>query len=190
MNGVLVGIAFLVVNFWVWKTMRVDYAEEDILTLSLVLAGAAWAASWGWKWWGLGGVLVGVLMALVFWCRFKKWNAWEWSDVVARSSLVMGAAVAFGKGWWVVGSVMGVGVVVLWGLAKVYREIRWYKSGKAGLVGLVGAAWWMGVWMGLAPRQISKVYLAAWVLVGLAVAIYLRSGHKFSGSLLLWPKKR
>ena len=183
----MVVIAFLIVDFWVWKTMRSDYDQEDILTLSLILAGTAWGLGWGWKWWGLAGVLAGVILALVVWCKLKKWDVWEWSDVVARASLGLGAAAALGKGWWVESSVLGVGVLVLWGLARVYRKIRWYKSGKMGLVGMVGAVWWMGAWMGLAPWQISKVYLAAWVLVGLAVAIYLRSGHKFSG---IWPKKR
>ena len=176
----MIGVVFLIVSFWVWKTMRADYDQEDILTLSLLLAGAAWALSWGWKWWDLMGVLAGVTLVLVVWCKFKKWDAWEWADVVARASLVVGAAAALGRGWWVVGSVMGIGVLALWGLAAVYRKFRWYKSGKRGLVGLACAVWWTGVWMGLAPWQNYKVYLAAWIFVTLAVSVYLRAGYRFS----------
>lgn len=185
--GILYGIAFFVVGFWVWKKMRVDYEEEDILTLCLVLVGAAWGLSWGMQWWGLGGILAGVVLALVLWCRYKKWNGWEWSDVIARASLVMGAVLVAGTRQWVVAAILAVGVAALWGLAKIYRKIRWYKSGKTGLVGMIGLAWWVGVWMALAPWQMYKVYLAGWVLVMLAVTIYLRSGHKFSE---IWPKKR
>ncbi len=190
----MIGVAFLIISFWVWKTMRADYDEEDILTLSLILAGTAWALSWGWKWWGLAGVLVGVVLVQILWCRLKKWNAWEWGDVVSRASLVMGTAAALGKGWWIVSSVMGVGALGLWGLAKTYRKIGWYKSGKAGLVGLIGGMWWVGVWTGLAPGQIYKVYLAGWILVGLAVAIYLRAGRVISEDWRdikkLWPRKQ
>ncbi len=187
MSWILSGIAFFIIGFWVWRTMRADYDEEDILTLILILMGTAGGLVMGWKWWGLGGVLAGVVLALILWCRFKKWNVWEWGDVVARASLVMGAISVAGNKQWLPAAALVIGVMVLWGLAKTYREFRWYKSGKAGLVGMIGGMWWMGVWIGLAPWQMYKVYLAAWVFVGLAVAIYLRSGHKFSE---IWPKKR
>ena len=183
----MLGIAFLIAGFWVWRTMLADYDEEDILTLCLVLAGAAWGLSWGMKWWGLGGILAGVVLTLVGWCKYKKWNVWEWGDVVARASLMVGAVETVMKRQWLAAAILAMGVVAVWGLAKTYRRFRWYKSGKSGLVGLAGLAWWMGAWMALAPWQIYKVYLAAWVFVGLAVAIYLRSGHKFSE---IWPRKR
>lgn len=183
----MAGVVFPIIIFWVWRTMRADYDEEDILTLGLILAGVAWGLSWGMKWWGLGGILAGVVLALVLWCRLKKWNVWEWSDVVARASLMMGAILVVGTRQWLPAVMLVVGVAALWGLAKTYRKIRWYKSGKTGLVGIIGLAWWMGAWMALAPWQMYKVYLAGWILVALAVAIYLRSGHKFSE---IWPKKR
>ncbi|KKT77145.1 MAG: hypothetical protein UW73_C0027G0017 [Microgenomates group bacterium GW2011_GWB1_44_8] len=178
--GIAILLAFGATNFWVWKNKRADYEEEGILGLWLWLVTVTWIASWGFRWWSLGGVLLAVACALVFWCRKKKWDVWEWADVTTRSSLVFAGSIALAKGSWIVGLGLWGGAVVLWVIAKTYRKWRWYKSGKMGLVALIGGIWWMGVWMLLAQRQLIQVYLAGLSIIAICVVIYLRSG---------WPKK-
>lgn len=176
--GIAILLAFALTNFWVWRSKRSDYDEEGILGLWLWLIIVAWIASWGFIWWGVGGMLLAVVLAMIIWCRKHKWDAWEWSDVMLRSSLVLGGGVSLAKGLWIVSLALWLGVAAVWLVARTYRQWRWYKSGKMGLAALVGGIWWMGVWMLLAQRQLIQVYLAGLSIIAIGVVIYLRSGWR------------
>ena len=166
-----VGVVFLVLgfvvsSFWVWRKMRGEYEEEGILTMLLGVTGAGiLAAAWGWKWWTLWGVVVAVVAVLVMWCRQKKWDTWEWLDEIVAASMVIGLTAAVGSGQWMMGIFLGVGLVGSWLAAKYYRRWSWYKSGKLGLVGLMGLGWWMVSGLVIANWQTSAIYLAGLLVV-------------------------
>ena len=166
-----VGVVFLVLgfvvsSFWVWRKMRGEYEEEGILTMLLGVTGAGiLAAAWGWKWWSLWGVVVAVVAVLVMWCRQKKWDTWEWLDEIVAASMVIGLTAAVGSGQWMMGIFLGVGLVGSWLAAKYYRRWSWYKSGKLGLVGLMGLGWWMVSGLVIANWQTSAIYLAGLLVV-------------------------
>ena len=173
-----VGILFLVLgfvvsSFWVWRKMRGEYDQEEIFTMLLGVTGVGILAAWGWKWWSLWGMVVAVVAVLVMWCRQKKWDIWEWLDVIARASMVMGLTAAVGSGKWIMGIFLGVGLVGSWLAAKYYRRWSWYKSGKLGLVGLVGLGWWMGLGLVIANWPASGIYWAG-LLAVLAVILWRR----------------
>lgn len=176
-GGVFLVLGFVVSSFWVWRKMRGEYEEEEILTMLLGVTGVGMlAAAWGWKWWSLWGIVVAVVATLVAWCRRKKWDIWEWLDVIVAASMVMGLAAAVGSGQWMkggrLGIFLGVGLVGLWLVAKYYRRWSWYKSGKLGLVGLAGLGWWMGLGLVIANWPASGIYWAG--LLGVSAVILWR----------------
>lgn len=168
-------LIYIVITFAVWRKMRRDYNGEDILTLSLLIAVVVVL---GLKLGVLGGVSGG-LMAVVGWCRFKKWDVWEWLDVLGFWSLL---AVLIIFNWKVIlVGILGMGVLgLVW---NYYRSWRWYKSGKMGLVGLVSLVVWSVVSV-IGATKIASVPVYSAVLVTFAslVAICLRSG--------LWQKNK
>lgn len=156
--------------------MRREYNGEDILTLSLLIA--AMEAFFGSKLGVLGGVSGG-LIAVLGWCKFKKWDIWEWLDVLGFWSLL---AVLITFNWKVI--LVGIlGMVVLGLVWNYYRSWRWYKSGKMGLVGLASLVVWSVVSV-IGATKIASVPVYSAVLVTFAslVAICLRSG--------LWQKNK
>ena len=72
-----VGVVFLVFgfvvsSFWVWRKMRGEYEEEEILTMLLGVTGVGILAAWGWKWWSIWGIVMAVVVALAAWCRLEE----------------------------------------------------------------------------------------------------------------------
>src|SRR4030067_1036845 len=128
--------------------------------------------------WGLPAVLriVGV-SGVVVWSGFSIWRQTRFEfDQVAGVYLGAGvlASLILGLGNWYYALVFASGWVIAGWTARNYRKIRWYKSGKPGMVGLVSLMWSaagiIGVallnpgdidWVGLFPEQ----WLSAWLLV-------------------------
>ncbi len=147
--------------------MRRDYSGEDILTLSLLIVAMVALGS---KLGVLGGV-GGGLAVLLGWCKFKKWDVWEWMDVLGFWSLL----AVFLTGNWKMMIAGMVGMVVLGWVWRSYRSWRWYKSGKMGLVGLVSLVVWPVISVIGATKIASvPVYLAVWVVVLSLTVIFIR----------------
>lgn len=203
--GVVLGLAFIVFSFYIWRSLREDYPEEEILTGSILLVLTGLVASLGWKWWTIGGELVGILAVVWLFTRRKKWDPWEWMDIILSGGLWLGAvaAVAWGKSGLDVALILGIAGVVLLIVKRTYRSFGWYKSGRRGFVGLVALIAWMIAWILIAKWQTSNVYwgglslerwLATWVVIGSVVAIYLRSGRRTTEDIKkftkVWPSKQ
>lgn len=171
--------------------MRGDYKDEDILALLLWMAVGIWAASWL-KWLGIVGLIGVGVGVLAVWCKRMKWDFWEWLDELGRISCGLGAVAAM-----VFGSFVGVVLVLTVGwvsthvLKRYYRRMGWYLSGKSGFVGVVALEWWVVAQLMVAKAGLVWLYFGAWLLVGGAVAVYLRSGRKPSSDLKsIWPRKK
>lgn len=174
-------IGFVWGSFLIWRKMREDYLETDILTLQLLLVAVGAVVAGGWRWWSVGGILLAVAATLAVWCKKKKWDFWEWLDIVTQASLILGLMTVLGVGQWISSLELFVGLWISALVNKYYRRWRWYRSGKRGLVGLIGLLWWMGVWIGiaLAQRQPLKLY---WLGSAIGVIIALIT-------TIIWRKK-
>ncbi len=113
--------------------------------------------SWVWQWVHLGstpgmdvwGVILGGVVMLTMSRRIIKNRSIvsefgdSWIEGVGWGLLIVvsGLLLAFGnliQEWWR-GLVVGVGLMVWYGLKKFYRKFSWYPSGR------VGFLWWAGV---------------------------------------------
>lgn len=191
--GISLAVGYLWASFVLWRAMRVDYEQEEILSLTVWLAVLAWLGSGIWAWWWdiktVGGGLVGMMVGLLWWCRGKKkWDFWEWLDNVAWVSLGVGALGSLG--WGPDGVISGGMLVVGLGVGKWvwnnYRKFRWYTSGKPGFSGIFALGWWGIV---IAIGRPDGVYWAPWVVIAAMVAIYLRGDRRATSDLkLIWQK--
>jgi len=161
--GFFAALAFFAASFLLWKQLRDDYSEEDILTftIDLFLAGIIGArllfvleniSYFGinfihWFLWGkypgftLPGAILGAAAFCYYWAKKKNWDLWLTADKMV---------IVF----FLVQAIGGIGLVLSTGnhfdlvrliisfvflpisvlLAKNYRKFLWYKSGKVGFV--------------------------------------------------------
>lgn len=149
--------------------MHIDYEPEDILNLSLLVAIFAGVGS---RWGILAGAVVGFI-TLLLWCIFKKWDFWEWLDILGLWGL-LALSITFN---WKVILVGLLGMLVLKLISRSYRSWGWYRSGKVGIVGLISLLVWSGAnSMGVVKLNSIPVYSAVLVAVASLVTIYVRSG--------------
>lgn len=186
-------------SFAMWRKQKQNYESTDILDLYtkltfgvLVIWFIAWLSGVSFRpqWVVMVGSLVGV-----YWMNKKLWfDGYEWFDVLVGYGLQSWAVLTLvwtgiDRWWEVVWA--GVGWLISLIVLKNYRRIRWYKSGKPGLAGLVGVGWWLvgellvaifnpnQIYLGsLLPRQI----MAGTGVVAVIIFIIIRAS--------LWQKKR
>ncbi|TSC83803.1 MAG: hypothetical protein G01um101416_1175 [Microgenomates group bacterium Gr01-1014_16] len=181
-------IVYFGAGFWVWRRMRGEYEDEEILKLEMIL-GLVVVAGWiAFRTWGVVGA---GLLVLGWWCRKKEWSFWEWMDVMMPAGLAGGAIVGLNWVW-----VVGVGMV--WLVGRTYRRWKWYRSGRAGLVGLVAVMFVAGGEIAVAKGSGYNLYwgdlelsqwIGIWTVVAAAVAVYLRAGRKVTEDLKMrWQK--
>ncbi len=196
-------LAVVGVSFWWWREMRLDCDEEKMLAgmwrLGLFLAVALWLVR------KIPGVQTGIMWLVTVgwwwrWCRYNKWDIWEWLDVMVPSLLLAGSGVNFA--WGPKRLEYGAGYLAVWVadlvIARVYRNFKWYKSGRVGFVGLAGLGLWALVelvveirrgngiyWVGLTIEQ----WLAVWIFTAALVTIYLRSGRKITRDLPILARR-
>lgn len=176
--------------------MRLDYDEEKIFswTISTVAIMAITGLVGYWVvyrvigFWVVIAILGGVYL-LRKWSKKHDWDFWEWLDYVGGWMLMVGTVVFFSWGpeMWVYGVGYLVSLIVVKILARNYRKIRWYTSGKPGFSGLAAIICIAVVdiladftgdrqlyFLGITARQ----WLAAWLLTGSTVVLYLRGKLK------------
>lgn len=185
--------------------MRSDYAEEDILSLSIILAILSLVAGMGWRIFSLGGMLLIAGLGLFLWCRKMDWNVWEWLDILGPVSLLVGAiaALAWGLSYSGASGFLALGFAAMLVLRKNYRKFHWYKNGKVGFVGLVSIMWWLVAWIAIANWHVSNVYwgglsleawISIWAIIAAVITLYIRGGRRISQDWRqlskLWQVKR
>lgn len=160
--GFFAVIAFIVFSFILWRILKEDYREEEILTFTIFvalvgLAGARigfclfnfeeFVSPWKWVLFNrfpgfsfLTGILAS-MAAIFWWVRKRSWDFWLLADSATFASL-------WGFGFAGIGLFLSNGalkdlyriflIVFTLGLAHIfakrYRKFIWYKSGKLGFV--------------------------------------------------------
>jgi hypothetical protein len=203
--GLLMSLAFVVVSFSLWRKMREDYPEEEILTFTIFLSLLLVLSSWGWHWWSVGGVLFITWIGVFLWSKKQEWDFWEWIDLLLPISMLIGvvATISWGPNFLLATILLLTGFVMLGVIKRFYRRLRWYKSGRLGFVGLVGIIWWNVVWILIAKWQPSDVYwgglkleqwIGIWSIIAACTALYLRAGRRVSQDwrsfLKIWQVKK
>lgn len=200
--GLWLPVVFVLGSFILWRRIREDYDEEEIISLVILMALGAAVASLVLNlliyrktgWWPVGAAAGGVAV-LVTWCVKKGWEVWECLDAAGDIVLLAGVGVALGWGIkaWPLAGILVLGLIVTELLRRGYRKIKLYKSGKPGLSGLVALACVFFAqmvvaiklpgglyWVGLEVSQLVSGLLG----VGCLIVIYLRAGYR------LWPSKK
>jgi hypothetical protein len=176
-------MAGILSSFIIWRAWRSEYKDEEIFAFTVFLAaGGSAGGLFGGEW----GLVIGIIVLLWKWCRDKKWDFWEWADYLA----------VLGMWFWFWGSLSrgpdlfkevvaaGSGVVILAMIKRTYRRLKWYKSGKMGLV-FLGALMWFAlaqIWVAfLTPIKVYyfgltvSQWIAVWAVSAAAVVVYFRS---------------
>jgi hypothetical protein len=161
--GIFAVLAFITASFFLWKQLKEDYSEEDILsfTIDLFLASLIGARLLyiienlnffglnilNWFLWGkypgfsLLGAIIGGGLLFYYWTKKKRWDLWLTFDktVIAFFTIqLIGGIGLFISSASMFDLARLITNFVLLGfsayLTKNYRKFIWYKSGKLGFV--------------------------------------------------------
>lgn len=198
-------LAFLIGSFLVWKKTREDYPEDDILSMTVILAVLSLVSFFSWRYISVAGTLLLPGVGMYLWVKKHNWNYWEWMDTVGPVSLVMAllACLSWGPQYLLPSSLFLLGLILVTILGKYYRRFRWYKSGKVGFVGVISIMAWMLAWIGIANWHVSGVYwgglvleswVSLWVIIACIVTLYVRGGrrvtHDWRSISKIWQPKK
>lgn len=165
--GFFTAISFVVFSFMLWRSLRDDYPEEDILTFTIYLFLGAFIGSriiyilanigdfnlnFG-RWLLFGsypglassGVIVGTFIIYYVWNKRRSWDFWLVGDKLIFAFLVAEVISHIGV-FLSTARVIDLGriilsaflLVVIGIIAKNYRKYLWYKSGKVGFTACAG----------------------------------------------------
>lgn len=224
--GFFVVFSFVVASFLLWRTLREDYPEEEIITLVILatlfaLIGARifylldhftdfgfnifkWLFFTRFPGFSLvGGGLVMTLF-LYYYTAKKKWDFWLMADQIIWAALSafllgsIGSLLTRQPSFWVLDkenlflggqtllSLVFLGVTFF--LARNYRKIIWYQSGKPGFVACTTTALFFLIYLTLDFFVGDGLYWevgGALTLVSLAIIfLYRRSGRFLKEDLL------
>ena len=183
-------IIFIVADFVLWKKMREEYKDDEILRFSIFVLVLGIIGYLLRKYFEGSGIAVFVVLGTYVWCKNNKWEFWEIFDVLTPVAVFVWFGITF--------EFFALGVLFLLVIIKSnYRKFLWYKSGKMGLVGLSGILMYslyeIGVaflgqsgiyWGGLKISQIVSAFIVSYA----GVAIYLRSDRKLKEEL--WRSRK
>jgi prolipoprotein diacylglyceryltransferase len=186
--GFFVAVSFVISSFILWRSLKDDYPEEDILTLTILLyfggilgarllyiltnfplfgASVTRMLLWG-KYPGFSffGGLVAILGILKWWSKKHNWDFWLLADFSALAfylSLVflfLGSflSTAQSSELFFLGAAL-VGLIFGAFFQSRYRKVIWYKSGKPGFAALASMAVWALLMMTLEILLKTGIYL-------------------------------
>jgi hypothetical protein len=196
-------VAFMASSFYLWKSLRDDFPEEDLIALiTLIVAGALVGTIAGEGFMGgrlsIWGAPIGALGMFIWYIRRKKWNGWDMVDHLGFVILVSGVSIGIGckfSGYWV-GEYIGksqyihpvglyfallslMGILVGRWIKSHYRGWNWYRSGWVGFAGLVCVLWFSLGYLVVAQLTRNQLYwgpitVNGWLsIVVIAVSVYL-----------------
>jgi len=196
--GIFTAIGFILASFLFWRSLRDDFPQEEILTLTLYLAlGGLLSARFFWvlfHWqlfwqeplalilwskipgFSFLGTTLGILGTLGYWGRKKVWDLWQALDSLIVACLVFfvfGAAGAYLTNkdfFYLLLGFLGIFILILIKFVfKNYRSFSFYKSGKVGFIGLSSLACFFSLFLPLAFFKKSVLSLE---MVGFLVIIF------------------
>jgi len=199
------GVGILLTSFFWWRSMRLDFEEERIFggTIGLVSLigliglieflviktikiemGGLWILGLGFWWWL---------------CFKNKWDYWEWLDLLVPTGLLFGVGINLSIG--TSRFVYAAGYFLVWIInriiAKNYRKMKWYLSGRIGISGLAGILFWSLFQMVVEIWSSNGIYwvgltIGQWVSVLLftvsITVLYIRSERKILKDLPFFGK--
>ena len=195
-------LSFFLGGFFLWKTLKDSYPDEEILTLSIWMGILTLVASLGWRYWSVGGTLAIPLVWAWLWGTRLKWDRWELFDALGQVGVLVGSFLAFSWGFelWLAGSLLFLGSLILWWVKANFRHFSWYKSGRPGFVGVTSIVVFMVVWLGIANWHPTGIYLgglaieqwvAVWIIIASLTALYIRGERRVTQDwkkvTKLWP---
>lgn len=165
--GFFAAVIFFAASFILWRSLKEDYQEEEILTFTLYLfIGAILGArivyilsnfsAFGfsvssWLLWtrypgfSLLGAILGGGVLLYYWSKRKQWDLWLVGDkliFVFLSAQILGSLGGYlstASFFYLVMLILSTFILgVCWLMNQHYRKFLWYKSGKVGFVACVG----------------------------------------------------
>lgn len=198
--GAFAALALLVFSYVSWQSLRDDFEEEKVLSLTIALAfsfllGARalyilthfgqFGVSFSWflprRFPGfslLGGVLTGVF-ALYLWTRENDWDFWLVADAVTvsfSSSLFLLSLGIFisrvdeASFFLLAFSLLFFGAVLFF--AQSYRKFIWYKSGKPGFVASICLSLFSLGYL-VVEFLIENVILYSWENLGFFLLVFV-----------------
>lgn len=207
--------------FSFWKDLKEDYPADLIFSLYLLILftsfffgrlayviGPDLITSQGlWSWLDLisqPGISLPIAylsgFLIFYWFTGKnKWNSWQIGDSVIFQFFkiifffsLAGQLINFS--WYGVSLTVLAGIVYLLGrkLAKIYRSIRWYKSGKVGFLATSLTFAFFSLFLLLDIFLGKALYWERLFNLGLAVLglvlLYIRSGRNFRQDFKIFNK--
>jgi prolipoprotein diacylglyceryltransferase len=168
----LVPLAFMVASFILWRNLKEDYSEEEIISLTIYLTlvfllGARlvhifyhferfqfsllkWLLVVHYPGFSFFGGFLACIGLLVFWSKRKKWDFWQVVEVIIPAwfwvMVLVGSGLYLTSGELIFLGEAFLGFLLLLlarFLKKRYRSFIWYKSGKLGFVSCLSTAFFM-----------------------------------------------
>lgn len=176
--GFFTALSFVIGAYLLWRGLREDYVEEEILSFTVFLAAMSFFGARifyylshfylagpnifkildlrGFPGYSFLGAVLGGLALIVYYSRLKEWNLWVVFDEIIKVFFLILTFSAIGSFLSSANpQALGLAVisflfsVVRFFLAKYYRRFIWYKSGKPGFVSLVTFAFFVFFYLGL-----------------------------------------
>jgi len=163
--GFFIALSFVIGAYLLWRGLRDDYIEEEILTFTVFLSALSFFGARifyylshlyiagpnvfkildlrGFPGYSFLGAVLGAIAVILYYSKKKEWDLWVVLDEVIKVFFVVIALSGFGY-YLSSGSLYALGFVALsllfgiirYFLTKYYRRFIWYKSGKPGFVSL------------------------------------------------------
>jgi prolipoprotein diacylglyceryltransferase len=198
----MVPLAFVIASFILWRNLKEDYSEEEIISLTIYLTlvfllGARltyifyhferfqfsllkWLLVVHYPGFSFFGGFLACIGLLVFWSKRKKWDFWQVVEVIIPAWFW--AMVLVGTGLYLTsGELIFLGEAFLGFLLlllarflkKRYRSFIWYKSGKLGFVSCLSTAAFMVGKLMLEIFSRGSLYLEGILPLSIAITCLL-----------------
>lgn len=161
--GFFVAISFVIGAYLLWRGLREDYLEEEILSFTVYLSSSAFFGARifyylshlylagpnifkildlrGFPGYSFLGAVLGAASVILYYSKKKDWDLWVVLDEAIKVFFVVttlsGLGYFLSSGQFYALSFVIVSFLVGIGsflLTKYYRRLIWYKSGKPGFV--------------------------------------------------------
>ncbi|MFZ5366272.1 MAG: prolipoprotein diacylglyceryl transferase family protein [Patescibacteria group bacterium] len=205
--GFFAALSFIVASFFLWRKLRDDYPEEEILNFTIILTLGAilggriiylltapeiffqplkWLAVRSYPGFSLLGALASGVLILYFWQKKKSWNFWLVADTLVTALfwvlvlLGAGLVLSIGEKFSSIFALLSSFCLVLsFIFVKNYRKFIWYKSGKPGFSACLALAIFFGGFFLLEIILNRGIY---WERVGVLILAFVCLGFLYRRS--------